>query len=466
MFYPADANVLGSLVDAMLAKANPAPVGRLRGLICPHAGYEFSGQTAAMGYKLLAGQDIQTVVVLAGSHTSLFDGAFVPTVEAYRTPLGLVRLSPLTARLAQTKPFTSKPVCQVQRPGWVARSSRTPPPEGQDLPDTWEHSGEVQLPFLQRTLKNFTIVPVVYGNVDPVQAAKALDTILDNNTLIVASSDLSHYFTDSQARTLDDRCLSAICAMDVAAMKSQEACGKGPILTLMHLAQTKGWRVRFLGYSNSADATGDKSRVVGYGAVAFYEPAQAASGYSAQERQWLLSLARKTLTEVVTRGQLPLVDSTGLTSKMMESKGCFVTLTKGGQLRGCIGNLVAQGPLYSAVMSNARGAALHDARFSPVKADELSSIQIEISVLTTPEPLYFTSPQDLLDRLQMGRDGVVLQIGNHSATYLPQVWEQIPSKEAFLSNLAAKAGCPADSWKTGPVTVHTYRVESMKEGEK
>ena len=466
LFYPKDANVLAPMVDAMLARANPAPLEKLRGLICPHAGYEFSGLTAALAYKLLAGQDIQTVVVLSGSHTALFDGVFVPRVEAYRTPLGLVRLSPQAAKLAQMSPFTSTPQCQVHRPQWIAQSSRTPPPDGQDLPDTWEHSGEVQLPFLQRTLKNFTIVPAVYGNADPAAAARALDAVLDNNTLIVASSDLSHFFTDSQARVLDARCLSAICAMDTETMKTQEACGKGPILTLMYLAKAKGWRVRFLGYSNSADSTGRKDNVVGYGAVAFYEPGKTTAAYTAEERRWMLTLARKTLTEVVTSGKLPLVDSAGLTAKVMESKGCFVTLAKAGQLRGCIGNITAQGPLYSALMANTRSAALHDGRFSPVKPEELGSIQIEISVLTTPDPLYFSSPQDLLDRLQAGRDGVILQIGNRSATYLPQVWEQIPNKEAFLNNLAVKAGCPADAWKTGPVTVHTYQVESMKEGEK
>jgi len=466
LFYPKDETALGKMIDAFLAKVNESPIENLRGLICPHAGYEFSGQTAAFSYKLLAGQDVKTVMVLAPSHYALFEGAFLPRVDAYRTPLGVVPLSPKADELAKVKPFTSAPQCQVKRPGWWPQSPKTAPADGQDLPDTWEHAGEVQVPFLQRVLKDFTLVPVVYGNVDPAEVAKAIEPVLDDKTIIVASSDLSHYHPYDEARKLDERCLTAICTLDIEKMKDQEACGKGPILTLMHLAKSKGWRVRFLDYRNSGDTAGDKGRVVGYGAIAFYEPGKAAQNFSPDERKWMLQLARKAFRESVVTGKLPPVDAANLAKKLMEPKGCFITLTKDGSLRGCIGHILPQEPLYKAIMDNAQNAALRDPRFPPVQADELDKIEVEISVLTTPEPLYFKDSQGLLDRLQPGKDGVILKIGDHMATYLPQVWEQIPDKQKFLGSLAVKAGCQADAWKTEPTAVFIYHVEAFKESEK
>ena len=123
-------------------------------------------------------------------------------------------------------------------------------------------------------------------------------------------------------------------------------------------------------------------------------------------------------------------------------------------------------PLYKAIMDNAQNAAFRDPRFPPVDADELGTIEIEISVLTVPQPLHFQSPQDLLDRLQPHKDGVILQIGRYSATYLPQVWEQIPDKVAFMNSLSRKAGCPRDAWRDSNASVLIYGVEAFKESEK
>ena len=135
-----------------------------------------------------------------------------------------------------------------------------------------------------------------------------------------------------------------------------------------------------------------------------------------------------------------------------------MTLTKRGDLRGCIGNILPQGPLYQAVIENARNAARRDPRFPPVTPPEVDQLEIEISVLTEPLPLFFSSPEDLLRKLHPGVDGVVLQIGNRSATYLPQVWEQIPDKVDFLNNLAEKAGCESSAWREPGVSVFIYHV--------
>lgn len=467
LFYPQDAEALARAIDGFLAKAHETPLEDIRALVCPHAGYEYSGATAAFSYRQVAGRDIKTVFILSPSHYASFRGAFIPAVGAYRTPLGVVRLSPRAAELAARAPFSSRPLCVVSRPDWWRHSPQAVPRDGVDMPDTWEHSGEVQVPFLQRVLKDFQIVPVVFGEVDPAEVARAIEPLLDDKTLIVASSDLSHYHPYDDACRLDKSCLDAVCALDPQKAQGQEACGIGPILTLMHIARDQGWQAKRLDYRNSGDTAGDKGRVVGYGAVAFCGPLRpsgaASAAFDASQRKWLLKLARKALTEAVRNGKPPTVDPTTLAACLTENKGCFVTLTEGGRLRGCIGHILPQEPLYKAIMDNARSAALEDPRFRPVQPEELDKIEIEISVLTSPQPLAFKDPQDLMDRLQPEKDGVVLKVGDRGATYLPQVWEQIPDKAQFLDSLSVKAGCPAGAWRTGPTAVFTYHVEAWKE---
>jgi len=178
-----------------------------------------------------------------------------------------------------------------------------------------------------------------------------------------------------------------------------------------------------------------------------------------------LELARKTVREVVATGRLPAVDTAPLASKFTTKKRLLRHADERGALRGCIGHIVAQEPLVQAVVDNARNAALRDPRFSPVTNEEVAQLEIEISVLTEPLPLFFSSPKDLLQKLQPGKDGVVLQIGGRGATYLPQVWEQIPDKVEFLNSLAEKAGCEASDWRGSGVMWSIYHVESFKESD-
>jgi MEMO1 family protein len=395
------------------------------------------------------------------SHYSDLHGASVTDADVFRTPLGDVPISGKASVLAQSAPFALEPRCYVQRPDWWPQSSRSAP--AVDTADTWEHSVEVEIPFLQRTLKNFQLVPVVMGDVDIRQAAQALGRIVDDQTLIVASSDLSHYHSYAEARQLDQRCVKAICELDLDSMESQEACGRIPILTLIQLARERGWKARLLDCRNSGDTAGDKSRVVGYAAIAFYAPP--AETFTSADRRYLLDLARKTVRESVATGRLPEVSQDGLATRFTEPKGCFVTLTEQGRLRGCIGYIFARGPLYQAVIENARNAALQDPRFEPVSPREVDRLEIEISVLTTPQPLIFSSPEDLLRQLKPHQDGVVLRIGGRSATYLPQVWDQLPDKAEFLNSLAEKAGCAPDAWRGKDTSVLIYHVEAFKESE-
>ena len=461
LFYPADQATLTQALEQLLASAPPHYVPRLKALICPHAGYEFSGLTAATGYRTLAGRDVNTIIILAPSHYALFEGVSVPDVQAYRTPLGLARISEKAASLAGKAPFVVEPRCPVQRPAWWRQAPKAAPETSRDTPETWEHSAEVQVPFLQKVLGDAKILPLVFGRTDPEQVARALAEVLDDQTVLVASSDLSHYHPYDTARRLDEACVNAICSLDIDQMKKQEACGEGPILTLLHLARLKGWKAQRLDYRNSGDTGGDKSRVVGYAAVAFHAPGP--ERYDATARRQLLELARQTLRDVVRTGAGSEPAAKEPPPPLAEKRGCFVTLTKRGALRGCIGHILPQESLWQAVVDNTRNAALRDPRFPPVQPDELPDIRIEISVLTVPEPLKFDGPEDLLCKLQPYEDGVVLKIGERSSTFLPQVWAQIPNRTDFLNQLAVKAGCPPSAWRQKEATVAIYHAECFGE---
>lgn len=479
LFYPRHKDDLAKTVDDLLREAKLVPVKNLRALVCPHAGYEYSGPVAAVGYKLVAGRDFRTVIVMAPSHYARFTGAAIPEVDACETPLGMIPLSPKATQLAQQAPFVGKANAEVHRPDWWQQSPIELPAFGEETPHTWEHSMEVQLPFLQRVLKDFTLIPIVFGEVDAQQAARVLAKYIDDKTLVIASSDLSHYYPYQVAVQKDSSCVRAICELDAKWIDNEEACGKLPILTLIHVARAKGWKAKLLDLRNSGDTAGDKSHVVGYAAIAFYAPseaqaasepaaktelaAKAAAQYTPAERKLLLELARKTVTAAARGEKLPSLEGEKFSEKLRQHRACFVTLTKNGQLRGCIGSIFPQEPLCEAVVSRARSAAMEDPRFSPVEAGELDQIEIEISVLTVPQRLDFSSPEDLLKKLRPRVDGVVLRVGSREATFLPQVWEQLPDKEEFLAHLATKARLPSDAWRSPEAMVLTYQVEAFKE---
>jgi AmmeMemoRadiSam system protein A len=184
-----------------------------------------------------------------------------------------------------------------------------------------------------------------------------------------------------------------------------------------------------------------------------------------EEKRFLIRLARQTVEEVVTTGRLPGVSEASVPANLCQRKACFVTLTQGGRLRGCIGHLQPDEPLYRAVMENARSAAIHDSRFMAVDSTDLPTLDYEISILTEPRPLAFDTPRELLQVLRPGVDGVVLRLPDRSATFLPQVWEQLPEPEEFLGRLAMKAGGSPDDWRQPGTTVLTYQADAFSESE-
>ena len=299
---------------------------------------------------------------------------------------------------------------------------------------------------------------------DPLPA-KILAGLVGDNTVIVAGSDLNHYYSYDAAKDLDNHRVQAILNLDIDGMKTQEACGKLLVLTLRHPVREKGGKAQLPDCRNGGDVTGEKDRVVGYSAIAFYEPVPQTYGDS--EKRFLLNLARTTLAHVATNPDWlgPKLSVKDVPPKLAETKACFVTLTERGELRGCVGHIFPQEPLYQAIEDNARNAATRDPRFLRVLPDEVDKIKIEISVLTEPQPLRFNSPEDLFGKLQPYADGVVLKIGSRGATFLPQVWEQIPDKVEFLNRLSEKAGCEPSAWRGKDTSISIYHVEAFNESE-
>ena len=361
----------------------------------------------------------------------MYDGA------AYATPLGRVPVDrAFAAKLAKMSPLI-----KLSDTGHGPR----------------EHALEVQLPFLQRVLGDFQVVPVIMGD-QGYDASRALGLALaklirGTDTLIVASSDLSHYHPYADAVNLDRKTLHAIADWDYLSMSRNfglrvwEACGGGPIVAAMIATeQLGGTKAQVLKYANSGDTTGDRSRVVGYGAIALLkQPSQASTGekvfaLTRREKDALLEIARKSVETAVREHKLYEHSPAGLEA-LSEDRGAFVTLTIHGRLRGCIGYVSPIKPLYVAVRDAAAQAALNDRRFPPVTPAELGDLDYEVSVLS--------GMRRVLDihEISIGRDGLLIRSGNDEGLLLPQVavdegWDRI----TFVEQACRKAGLPNDAW--------------------
>ena len=253
MFYPAYPDELSEQIDSFLRNANPPTIhGQILALVSPHAGYVYSGQVAAYGYKTVMGKSYDLVVVISPSHRAYFKGASVYAVGNYITPLG---------------------IAEVDREACAALMAQDPTIQFHPQVHEQEHALEVQIPFLQRALKDFKLLPIVMGNQDYSTCERLKDALLKvvkgKNVLIVASSDLSHYHPDETARRIDARTLETALALDAAGLLQQEACGRHPWAALTAVAASRGWRPELLAYATSGDTSGDRSRVVGYAALRY-----------------------------------------------------------------------------------------------------------------------------------------------------------------------------------------------------
>ncbi len=456
-FYSADPKELSDSIDYLEASTGPVPADRkILIAIAPHAGYPYSGPVAAFTYKAIAQNHYKTIVVIGPSHFSPFEGISVWPKGGFKTPLGIV---PVDEGFAQA----------------LLKEN----PKFQFLPQVFEreHSIEVELPFLQKTFTSLHIVPILMGDPDPQvckDLAVALDKLIGNrdDVLVLVSSDMSHYYTYDVANQMDARTLETIKAIDPKSFfegnisRNMEMCGFVPVTTALLLAKLRGIKhVEVLKHANSGDTSGDKTRVVGYSSVIFYSDllGQSASdtggitALNAAEKKELLGIARQSIETFVKTGKTP--DITVKEARLNEIEGAFVTITKHGALRGCIGNILGEEPLFKTIRDMAVAAASQDPRFTPLTAVELKDIDLEISVLSKPRRVKDAS------EIQMGIHGVIVSRDGHQGVFLPQVATETGwSRQEFLGQLCSqKAGLPPDAWKDPNTALYVFTADVFAE---
>jgi AmmeMemoRadiSam system protein B/AmmeMemoRadiSam system protein A len=445
-FYPADPAALTAMMDGMLADATRPPItDPILAVVAPHAGYQYSGPVAAYTYGALKGRKYSRVVVIAPSHFESFDYTSIYDGDAYATPLGSIPVDKDFA--AQLAKMSS--TMRLSGHGHVPTSAGT------------EHAIEVQLPWLQRVLGNFALVPIVMGD-QSYESSRALGVALakliqsanqGGDTLIVASSDLSHYHPYNEAVEIDHKTLHALEAWDYFSMSRNfqsriwEACGGAPIVATMIASEHMGAnQAKVLKYANSGDTAGDRSRVVGYSADVLVNTQKANHGdapftLSEGEKDELLALARKSVEQAVTNKRT-YDPPASTTEALNDERGAFVTLKKAGELRGCIGYTAAMKPLYLTVRDTATLAALRDPRFPQVSAAELPQLEYEISVLS---PLRRATN---IDQIKVGQHGLLMKNGDSEGLLLPQVPVEFKwDLETFLEETCRKAGMNSNCWK-------------------
>ena len=472
-FYTADPAALEREITAYLENVDidEAPAGRVIAIVSPHAGYLYSGGVAAHGYSIVRGEGYKTVVVIAPSHVEYFDFCSLFPGEAYLTPLGEIPVDREMIDLIASKHELLRTSEKGHSIGPLGRG---------------EHSLEVQLPFLQVALGRFELVPIVMGsqNHETILAlGKALgESLRGKEALIVASTDLSHFHPDSRAKELDGVFIESLEAFEPERLhesvseKETEACGGGPTIAAMIAAEMLGATgCRVLAYATSGDVTGDRSNVVGYvSAVMTGDENSARSerrntresendteksydiGLTREEKAYLLTLARRTIESSLGKETR---DPPALQSPVLDKPcGAFVTLSKKGTLRGCIGYIEAVKPLRETIAEMAESAAFKDWRFPPLRESELDEIEIEISVLS---PLRRIDDPSLIE---VGTHGIIISRGSNRGLLLPQVavewgWD----RQTFLRQTCIKAGLPEEAWSKEGTTIDIFSADIFNE---
>ncbi|MDR1413543.1 MAG: AmmeMemoRadiSam system protein B [Puniceicoccales bacterium] len=412
-FYLADPQALrGQIIE--FQKIPPPYSCVSRAVIVPHAGHIYSGRLAASALRLLD-RNASNIFIFAPAHRIPFKGIAVCNYDAFATPLGTFAVNrEICTQLLQN--FG----CQLLNEAFSG-----------------EHAIEVQLPLLQTHFPNARIIPLVIGDADHEFVSKILQKFWeDRGNVFVISSDLSHFHSQGKAIEIDSVTHNMIENCTTENFSHDRACGATAICGLMEFATQNGFSLLRIGTHNSGEISGDKNRVVGYGAWTLSEidRNKFIKNHYAKE---IVSICRGSI-ESYLRGKTFTCPNAPEVLKQLGAS--FVTLEINGNLRGCIGSIHAYQPLGIDLIQNARNSAFEDTRFSPLSEKEFASIDIHISLLSHPQKINFKGEKGLLDAIIPNHDGIIIRDGIFQAVYLPCVWEQLPDKNEFLESLKVKAG--------------------------
>ncbi|PIQ87960.1 MAG: hypothetical protein COV73_01385 [Candidatus Omnitrophica bacterium CG11_big_fil_rev_8_21_14_0_20_43_6] len=446
-FYPAPKEDLSRMIDQFLDKVKVTPgAGRPLILISPHAGYGFSGPTAVFGYKLIKDKKYKTVIILGTSHHKPFNGAALYGAGAFVTSLGQVNVD---------EDFI-KELLDKQPEVFVDNTAFNK-----------EHSVEVQLPFLQKVLTDFKIVPVVVGDCSLETCQKIALLFKEvigqrKDVLVVVSTDLYHGYDIKEAAQVDKVTLDLFKKLDDQGLYyglregDVQACGGFAAVIAFHLAKGYGLSgLEILNHTNSGLVTGDLADgnwTVGYASCAVFGQ-EGENLLNTQQKVRLLTIARQAIAAYLQTGKTLTVTESD--AALNQKSGAFVTLNQHRELRGCIGKLIGSQPLYLTVRDMAIEAAVADPRFSALSLSKLKDVEIEISVLSPMEKI------DSAEKIELGKHGVLVRKGFQSGVFLPQVATETGwSKEEFLNNLCAhKAGIATNAWKEKGTELYIFTAE-------
>lgn len=438
-FYPGESIELKEDIKRHMEqgfKVNQIP----KAIIAPHAGYIYSGDIAGSAYSPLPKlkNKIRRVVLLGPCHRVPVRTFAFSSAQYFETPLGQV-------------PLARGEIDKLINEGFG---------EVHDEAFAEEHSLEVHLPFFQCYLEDYDLIPIVVGGPEIEDTSRLIERLYgDDSTLIIISSDLSHYLDYQSANDIDMVTSQQIMALDFEHLGDKQACGRYPVKGMMHLARKLGLTARAIDLRNSGDTQGNLDRVVGYGAYHFYEPDEINGFYSNEQKRILKQIAVQSILHGLQNGRVPALKMNMLPFKHEINKATFITLQQQGRLRGCIGSVEAHRPLVEDVAVNAFRAAFEDHRFQPLTEDELKETSLHISVLSAPEPIEFASEAELVSSLRKTIDGLIIADQGYRAIFLPSVWESIHEPQEFLSSLKLKAGLPKTHWSD---TFKAYRFIADK----
>jgi AmmeMemoRadiSam system protein B/AmmeMemoRadiSam system protein A len=443
MFYEADTRVLQTQVDTMLADAGPREPTALTGIIVPHAGHVYSGPVAAHAYRLVP-MSVRRVLLIGPSHFVPLRTMAASAAAAWRTPLGDVAVD--TAEVTRLSEEFPRAVVV------------------DDIAHGREHCLEVQVPFLQRVLApDWALVPLVVGHIDPEAVAEVIDDAMTMpGTLLVVSTDLSHYLPYRAAAAQDARTAEAISAVEPDRIADDDACGCYALRGALTYAQQHDLAVERRDLRSSGDTAGPRDRVVGYGAFTIAGSQQTAEATPTRADR-IVALARRTIEDALRTGRQALPSPLSLDEDLRDKGAAFVTLRSGttGELLGCVGSLEAHRPLGVDVAAHALDAAFHDHRFASLTDAQAAQMRVEVSVLGPLEELPVIGYEDLVARVPIGK-GLYICAGGYRATFLPGVWRELPARASFVASLWRKAGLVPGTWPDG-MRAFTYEVAEYQE---
>ena len=428
-FYTSDKTALEKQISEFKQNSRNTYKTPTRAVIVPHAGLVYSGRLAYEGISQLD-KNVKNIFIFAPAHRVPFEGLAVTSYDEWTTPLGNIGINRTITKELVDK-FGAK----------VDDNALAP-----------EHAVEVEIPFIQTELNGVKIIPVLMGKVDPEKVYKIISHYYkDKENGFVISSDLSHYLPDDTAKRVDSYTAQHIETCDNSNFTHELACGATGILGLMQFADDNNYSLIRIDMTNSSSTTFDKERVVGYGTWFLYEGDRndfIKENYS----DFVLNLCKEAI-----KNKNYDVSKTSYPQVFSEYGAVFVTLEKNGNLRGCIGSIIAHRPLIQDIITNAKNSAYADPRFNPVEKSEIKDLKIAVSLLSIPKPMKFKDEADLLNQIRQNVDGIIIKDGNYQAVYLPSVWEQIPDKKMFLDSLKVKAGMSPDHFSK---TFEAYRFET------